>query len=112
MIERYSFGEFIVDGKRYESNIVLLGEKVRPARYLPGHNLELSDIEPLVEFKPEVIIIGTGAYGVIKVKEEIKRFVESKGIKLIVLKTEEACKKYNELISEGIKVAAFLHNTC
>lgn len=112
MIEHYSFGEFIVDGKRFKSNIVLLGRTVKPARYLPGHDLTLEDIKPLVDFRPEVIIIGTGAYGVMKVKNEIKQYIEERGIKLIIAETKKACDKYNELLRKGVKVAAFLHNTC
>jgi len=70
------------------------------------------DILLLVEAKPEYIIIGTGANGVMPVPEDISNFIKEKGIKIIVEKTGEACQIYNALLKESKKVAAFLHNTC
>ena len=112
MIEHYEFGKFIINGKIYESNVVLLGKEARKGRYLEGHKLKIDDFILLVEYKPEVIVIGTGASGVVKVQAEIREFIEGKGIKLIAEKTAEACKTYNSLVKQGKKVAAFLHNTC
>lgn len=112
MIEHYEFGEFVVDGKKYKSNIVLIGTGVTEGRYLPGHQLKLDDFLQLVAYKPDVIIIGTGAYGVVKVPKEISDYIKKRGIKLVVEKTARACRIYNSLIKEGKRVAAFLHNTC
>ena len=112
MIDNYTFGKFVVDGKTYESNIILIGKKVSKARYLPNHELSINDIYPLVEYNPEYIIIGTGASGVMPVPEEIEDFIKEKGIKLIAEKTGDACRTYNSLVSEHKKVATFLHNTC
>ena len=112
MIDSYTFGKFVVDEKEYESNIILLGKIVNRARYLPDHGLAFDDIIPLVEYKPEYIVIGTGASGVMPVSDEIKELIETKGIKLIVEKTPDACRTYNSLLSENKKVAAFLHDTC
>lgn len=112
MINSYTFGKFIVDNETYESNIILLGEKVKPARHLPGHELKIDDFTELVEFKPEIVIIGTGESGVVKVQKEIIDFIEQKGIKLLIEKTPQAYNSYNDLIKQRKKVAAFLHNTC
>lgn len=112
MIDNYTFGKFVIKGKEYDSNVILLGKTVQAARHLPGHELKLDDFVSLVEYKPEYIIIGTGAYGVVKVPQEIVDFIEQKGIRLIIEKTGEACQTYNALLKEGKKVAAFLHNTC
>ena len=112
MIDSYSFGKFIIKGKTYESNVVLIGEIVKPARHLPEHELSLNDLDEITDSKPEIIVIGTGASGVMPVPDEIKDFIEEKGIKLIIEKTKLACQTYNSLLKEGKKVAAFLHNTC
>ncbi len=112
MISSYTFGKFIINGKAYESNIILLGAQIKPARYLPGHELKLDDFAELVSYAPETIIIGTGASGVVKVQKDIIDFIESKGITLIIEKTAKACQTYNTLLKQGRKVAAFLHNTC
>ena len=112
MIGNYTFGKFVIQGKEYKSNVILIGKTAQEARYLPGHELKLDDFVSLVEYKPEYIIIGTGAYGVVKVPQEIIDFIEKKGIKLIIEKTGQACQTYNALLKEGKKIAAFMHNTC
>ena len=112
MIDNYTFGRFVIDGKTYENNVILIDEKTKTARHLPDHELSLNDIAELVEAKPDYIILGTGASGVMPVSEDIKKFIEEKGIKLIIQKTGEACQTYNSLLQEKVKVAAFLHNTC
>ena len=112
MIDNYTFGEFVVDGKTYKSNIELIGEKVKPHHYLENHLLELKDFKDIINAKPSIIIIGTGASGTIHPPKEIIEHIEGKGIKLIMEKTEDACKTYNDLLEKGEKVAALLHNTC
>jgi len=112
MIDSYKFGEFIVDGKRFKSNIELAGQAVKEHRYLPEHELSLDDFTNLINYRPSVLLIGTGAYGVIKPPKQIIEFIEKQGIKVIVEKTGNACKTYNSLLKEGKKVAALLHNTC
>lgn len=112
MIDSYTFGKFIIKGKTYKSNVILIGEAVKQGRYLPGHELSLNDFTELVDEKPDIIIIGTGASGVMPVPDEIKNFIEEKGIKLIIEKTGKACKTYDSLLKQGKKIAAFLHNTC
>ncbi len=112
MIDSYTFGTFVVDGKKLDSNIVLINNIVKPARYLEGHLLRESDFDELISAKPEIIIIGTGASGVVQVQEEIKQLIESNNIRLIIEKTGEACNTYNDLIKKQKKVCAFLHNTC
>lgn len=107
-IEHYSFGSFVVDGKEYESDIKLVGNEVR---LWHNHSLSLDDVKDVVNAKPSTIIIGTGSVGVVNVKQEIADFIKSKGIKLIIAKTAQACKLYNEL-SKKHNVAAILHSTC
>jgi len=112
MIEKYTFGEFVIDGKKYKSNVVLIGKDAKPGRYLTEHLLMIDDFIEIVESHPEIIVIGTGADGVVDVPDEIISFIESKKIKLIIEKTEEACAVYNSFLKKGKKIGAFLHNTC
>ncbi len=112
MIEHYEFGKFTINGKIYESNVKLINGKLKTYKHLDNHDLTLGDLTDLINAKPSYLIIGTGAYGVIKVKQEIIDFVKKQKIRLIIAKTGNACKKYNELVKDNKKVAAFLHNTC
>jgi hypothetical protein len=112
MIDSYKFGEFIIKGKTYKCNVELVGETVKEHRHLDNHELNLDDFTDLINAKPEIIIIGTGAYGVVKPPKEILEFIEKQGIKVIVEKTGTACKTYDSLLKQGKKVAALMHNTC
>jgi hypothetical protein len=112
MIDSYTFGTFIIDAKKFDSNVKLIQEKAVKCRYFEDHIIELNDFTDIIDKKPEYIIIGTGASGVVHVPEEIKEYIEKAGIKLIIEKTVDACDTYNDLIKKKKKVCALLHNTC
>jgi hypothetical protein len=65
----------------------------------------------VIKCNPDIIIVGTGNPGLMKVPEETKRFLQSKGIKLIIDNTKKACNTYNNL-KDTEKVIATLHLTC
>jgi hypothetical protein len=68
-------------------------------------------VREVVQEKPRVLIVGTGASGLIEVKSETKKLLENKGIELIAKPTSEACRLFNEK-SKNEKVIAALHLTC
>ena len=112
LIESYSFGKIVIDGKTFTSDIILYPDKVHDSWWrITGHLLQKEDLKDVIQYKPDILIVGTGADGLMKVPEETKKFVETKGIQLIVKETEEACKTYNELKDKQKIVAAF-HLTC
>lgn len=112
MIDSYTFGTFTIDGEKFDSNIKIIQDKASKCRYFEDHILELNDFVDLVDQKPEYIIIGIGASGVVKVPDEIIEYIEKAGIKLIIEKTGDACNTYNDLIKKNKKVCALMHNTC
>ena len=61
--------------------------------------------------KPDVIVVGTGSPGSMKLLPETEKLIDSKGLKLIVLPTGEACRTYNQL-TPSQKAIALLHHTC
>lgn len=108
MIDSYSFGRIIIDGKTYTSDIILYPDRVDDSWWRKsGHLLQKEDLRDITQDNPEVLIVGTGAYGLMKVLDETKQFLESKGIELRAEETEEACKTYNELKEKRKVVAAF-----
>ena len=76
-----------------------------------GHVLHVADIESVAAEKPEVLIVGTGKYGILKVLPQTREYIDSRGVELIVEQTEQACEIYNK-ISRDRKVVAALHLTC
>ena len=58
-----------------------------------------------------VLVVGTGASGLMKVLPEVERGVETQGIKLIMEATDKVCHTYNHICHSQRAVAA-LHLTC
>ncbi|MFC1697737.1 Mth938-like domain-containing protein [Nanoarchaeota archaeon] len=108
-IESYTFGEFIIDGRSYKHDIKIINNKIDKWH---NHSLSMDDMEEIFEANPDYIIIGTGASGVVKVIDKIQKEAESRKIELIILLTDEACDKFNELNKKGENVAAIMHSTC
>lgn len=112
MIEKYTFGQIKIRGKTYASDVIIYPDRVKDNWWRKeGHLLLPEDLNDIPKAKPEVLIVGTGASGLMKVPAKTREWVESQGIKLIVQLTEKACNTYNEL-SSSRKVIAALHLTC
>jgi hypothetical protein len=112
MIDGYDFGEITIDGKTYHSDVIIYKDRVDDSwRRMEGHRLSLGDVVQILDMKPEILIIGTGAEGVMVVPEKVKAGIEAKDIKVIAKRTGEACGEYNRL-SPSKNVIAALHLTC
>jgi len=112
MIDGYDFGEVTIDGKTYHHDVIIYKDKVDDSwRRTEGHRLSLSDVVQILDKKPEILIIGTGADGVMAVPEKVKAEIEAKGVKVIAKRTCDACEEYNKLVPSKNVVAA-LHLTC
>jgi len=112
MIDSYSFGSYIIDGKEHKWDIKLINNKVFSWVGRKGHDITIDDIKDIVAENPEILIIGTGASGLVNVSDKIKEFVKTRGIKLIIEKTGAACKEYNNALKSNKKVCAIMHGTC
>jgi hypothetical protein len=111
-IEHYSFGRITIDGTTYTSDVIIYPGRVDSSWWRKeGHGLQMTDLTGVIAAKPEVLIIGTGAYGVMKVPKETITHLASKGIKVHVERTDKAAELFNKLGKEKIVIAA-LHLTC
>lgn len=111
-IEHYSFGKITINGKTYTSDVIIYPEKVDSSWWRKeGHRLDIEDLKGILESKPEVLVVGTGAYGAMVVPGETEEFLRKKGIKLIADNTKSACDTFSKLSGSG-KVIAALHLTC
>lgn len=111
-IESYSFGRIEVEGKQYDKDLVIFPESIRSNwRRKSGHMLGLEDIEDILENQPDVLVIGTGAMGLMKVGEDVRHKLDSAGIEYTIAKTKDAVQEYNKV--SGDKKAVFAaHLTC
>ena len=112
MIDSYDFGRIVINGKRYNSDLIVFPDKVRDGWWRKeGHRLHVEDLKDVLEAKPEVLVVGTGYSGLMTVPPETRKYVESEGIELIAQNTREACETFNLLVKSR-KVVAALHLTC
>ena len=112
MIESYSFGRIVVDGKSYTSDLIVLPDRVvEHWRRKSGHRLVPEDLEPLLEGLAGTLVVGTGSSGLMRVPVETLEYLESAGFEVIVQRTGEACETYNRLAEQDPAIAA-LHLTC
>ncbi len=111
-IDSYSFGRIVINGMTYTTDVIIYPNKVDATWWRKeGHLLQRVDIEEVLLTKPELLIIGTGYAGVMRVPRETIDRITAQGIEVKVAKTSEAAQLYNDLQGEKNAVAA-LHITC
>jgi hypothetical protein len=111
-IEHYEFGKIIIDGISYTSDIIIYPDHIEDDWWREeGHQLNMSDIIEVIELKPRVFIVGTGAYGMMRVSSETEKYLKENGIQLIAENTGRAVEIYNQTTDKS-KVVCALHLTC
>jgi hypothetical protein len=112
MIDRYRFGSVRIDGEDYHSDVIIYPDKVDGGWWRKeGHRLSVEDLRDALAAKPEILIVGKGAYGCLSIPTETQSHIESLGIKLVAQNTKEACETHNRL-GRSARVVTCLHLTC
>ena len=112
MINSYSFGTITIDNNKYTKDLIIYSDKISSNwRRKTGHLLTEADITEIINYKPEVLIIGTGASGLMKVDDKLKEKLKTLGIEFVIKKTAEAVAEYNRVYKDK-KVVCALHLTC
>jgi hypothetical protein len=112
IIDSYQFGLIVVNGRKYTSDVIVFPDSVRDNwRRKTGHQLSLEDIADVMSENPDMLVVGTGASGLMEVPLEVQRTVKTRGTKLVAEATEKACRIYNQFCLSQKTVAA-LHITC
>jgi hypothetical protein len=111
-ITSYSFGSITVDGRTYTSDVIIYPGRVEASWWRKeGHSLQPVDLEGVVRAKPDLLIVGTGSSGMMRVPGETIGFLESRGIEIQVASTTRAVELFNNA-PQGKTVVAALHLTC
>jgi hypothetical protein len=113
LIERISFGQIIIKGIKYDSDVLIYPDGTVTDSWWrkEGHMLSIADIQPLLETGPDILIAGTGMSGMMKPETELINYLEKAGIEFIALENKKAVEQYNNLLYENIITACF-HLTC
>lgn len=77
-----------------------------------GHLLQAEDIIDLLDSKPDLLIVGTGASGVMRPAADLEGQLRKAGIEVIFLPTADAVQRYNASLGGGRRLAACFHLTC
>jgi hypothetical protein len=112
-IDKYSFGSVTIDGREYKADLIIYPDRIDDKWWRKeGHLLQVEDLSGVFALKPEILIVGQGLPGLMKVDSKVEEHCRQNGITLVVLPTEQAVKEYNR--SEGMKgkEVAALHLTC
>ena len=113
VIENFAFGRIVVSGTIYSNDIKIVQGKVISEWWRKrGHLVEQEDIEDILASKPDILVIGKGKLGLLKVSPMLRKFLAKTGIKLIEEKTTKAVYIFNRLSEEGKNVAAGIHTSC
>ncbi len=113
MITSYHFGCIVVDEKSYVDDIIIFADRVEDKWWRKqGHQLQADDIKAVLEKKPEILIIGTGYYGLMRITTDVIELLKSIEIKLVAQRTPEACETYNRFAKSKKNVIAAFHLTC
>jgi hypothetical protein len=110
-LERYRFGQLIVDGEEQTSDVIVLPDRVVTNWWrADGHSLVLADLADVIEELPEHLLVGTGAYGQMRPDPGAVEQLQKRGVEVEALPTGEAVRRYGEL--DPSRTAAALHLTC
>lgn len=108
-VQSVSDGQIRIGGEIYRKTVALTNSEVmtdwQPA---PVAALTPDDLAPILDGRPEVVVLGTGPSNVFAPRE-ILFALARRGIGLEVMDTAAAARTFNVLVGEGRKVAAILY---
>ncbi|MEM2226029.1 MAG: Mth938-like domain-containing protein [Candidatus Bathyarchaeia archaeon] len=111
-IEFYEFGKIVIDGKAYYRDILITPNGIKENWWRrSSHELRADDLKEFLERGIEVAIVGTGRYGFMRVLPDALQLLREVSSELIIQRTPEACRAYNEFAGAKRTFAA-LHLTC
>lgn len=119
-IEAFEWGRFLIngevhseDGEGVGKDICIIDGEVSPWEARHGHRLNPDMVDCVLGSGIEILVIGNGVYGRIKVKNKTVKKVKADGVnQVLVEKTPDACKIFNQIFREGKRVALLAHGTC
>jgi hypothetical protein len=113
MITDYSFGRIVVNGQTCNHDIKIVQGTLMPDWWRKsGHTVEIEDVQDLLDNEPEILVIGKGQPGYMRVADSLRQLLAEKNVKLIEAPTAEAIETFNRLYQEGRRVCGGFHVGC
>jgi hypothetical protein len=112
-IGSYSFGHIEIGGKAFTSDVILFPDRVDSSWWRKeGHMLYPEDITEVLHAKPDILVIGTGYFGMMTVPKSTLDHITSLGIEARISRTAKAVELYNFLQGKKRTVIAAFHISC
>jgi hypothetical protein len=116
-IDRSEFGSITIDGKTYDHDVMigLSGDvskrkkKLSKREFGTSHIVSKAEAKFVFEKGCDLLVIGTGQEGNVRLSPEAERYFAKKGCKVLLQPTPEAIQSFNR--STGHKIA-LMHVTC
>ncbi|MFH1934656.1 MAG: MTH938/NDUFAF3 family protein [Pseudomonadota bacterium] len=95
-IDTFAFGSIVIDGRKYTSDLIIYpdGRVVTYWRRKRGHKLSSDDIRELIDSQPEVIIAGTGVYGLVKPEKDLQKMLQKRRIEFFAERNKKAMELF------------------
>jgi hypothetical protein len=112
-IDDYSFGRIVIDGAEFTSDVIVYPDRLDVSWWRrEGHLLVPADLTGVIAYAPDLLVIGTGHDGVMRVPRQTVEALREKGIEVFAAPTGEAVAEFNRLQPERPRIVAALHLTC
>jgi hypothetical protein len=116
-IEDTEFGAITIDGEVYEHDVIIrLSGKVEKRKkklaketYGTSHIISKDEAKFVFEDGCDVLIVGAGQEGNVRLSPEARDYFNNKGCKVLVQPTPEAIRSFNQSHEKKIGV---MHVTC
>ena len=113
-IDATSFGELVVNGKTYYSDMIVWWDGKVEYRE-KSHQLDMSEFVKLLRKRPEAVVVGKGQSapkGTLKILPEVLQAAEDQGVEIFAETSSKAIEMFNAFVADKKKVIAVIHVTC
>lgn len=116
-IDRTEFGSITIDGETFAHDVLIrLSGKIEKRKkklskkiFGTSHILSLDEAEHIYDKGGDLLVLGTGQYGNLRLSPEAAEFLARKGCKVLGKPTPDAIAAFNK--AKGHKIGLF-HVTC
>ena len=112
-VEKYDFGRIQINGREYRNDVIVFPDRISTDWWRKeGHSLTMQDLEEVIQFGPDLLIVGRGYAGVLQIPQKTRDALRERRINLVDDLTGEAVELFNQKIAAGEKAVGAFHLTC
>ena len=113
MISDFSFGRIVASGQTCNTDIKIVQGTLVPDWWRKsGHTVEIEDVQDALDTEPDILVIGQGQPGYMRIADSLRQHLAQKHITLIEEPTAKAIETFNRLFKEGKRICGGFHVGC